>query len=178
MMKAIVGLLILAMCLTGCSGIDTAPSPGGTVSPGPAELTYDAQYIRTDGYHGEVVYPVVTAIDLENELSAYYEINKDLYDLSRREEVYADTTVGFLDAVDTYDEAYFEDHVLVLVLLEEGSGSIRHEVTSVTRDGDEVRIHIKRKVPDMGTDDMAEWHIFVELERDACAGCSFNAAIE
>lgn len=128
-------------------------------------IAFDAQYIRTNGYHEEVKYPVVKIIRSVRELNAYYEANKGKYDLERKDTVYADTTVGFLDACEKYDDAYFEEHLLVMVLLEEGSGSIRHQVQSVTvcPDG-QCCIYIDTIVPEFGTDDMAEWHILIEPE--------------
>jgi len=131
-------------------------------------VTFEAQYIRTDGYHEDIEYPVVRVIRSMQELKAYYEAKKELYNLERRDKVYADTTIGFLDACDKYKESYFENQVLVLVLLEEGSGSVRHEVTEVeliqTEQNQELVVNITTKVPEIGTDDMAEWHIFVEPE--------------
>ena len=81
--------------------------------------------------------------------------------------MYSDTTIGFLDACDQYDETFFEKNYLIFVLLEEGSGSIRHEVRSVQQTKDKkISISIDRKVPEVGTSDMAEWHIILELSRD------------
>ena len=90
--------------------------------------------------------------------------------MERNEVVYSDTTIGFLDACDKYDDAYFERQNLVLIILEEGSGSIRHEITDVRKRRDENGaslgwdITIKRIVPEMGTDDMAQWHLFLEVQ--------------
>ena len=131
-------------------------------------VSFEAQYIRTDGYHESMEYPMVRVIHSVEELKAYYDSNKDIYNLERRDKVYADMTIGFLDACDKYNEFYFEKQVLVLILLEEGSGSIRHEVTEVelvkTDQKQELVVNIITKVPEIGTDDMAEWHIFVEPE--------------
>ena len=131
-------------------------------------VAFEAQYIRTNGYHESMEYPVVRVIHSAEELKEYYESNKEVYDLERRDKVYADTTIGFLDACDKYNESYFKNQVLVLVLLEEGSGSIRHEVTEVElvqiNQEQELAVNITTKVPEIGTDDMAEWHIFVEPE--------------
>ena len=126
-------------------------------------VSFDAQYIRTDGYHEDVEYPVVKVIRSVEELNAYYNATKDKYDLERKDKVYSDTTIGFLDACDKYDAAYFEDKILVMVLLEEGSGSIRHEVKSfgMGEDG-KCHISIDSIVPEAGTADMAEWHILIE----------------
>ena len=128
-------------------------------------IDFDAQYIRTDGYHEDVKFPVVKIIRSAQELNAYYEANREKYGLGRRDKVYADMTIGFLDACDRYDEAYFEEHILIMVLLEEGSGSNRHQVRSVHMSaGGQCRIDIDRIVPEAGTCDMAEWHILIEPE--------------
>jgi hypothetical protein len=56
---------------------------------------------------------------------------------------------------------------LIFVLLEEGSGSVRHEVRSIELTEDQkISISIDRNVPEVGTDDMAQWHIILELSRD------------
>lgn len=130
-------------------------------------LDFEAQYIRTDGYHEELRYPSVKLIRSVEELNAYYEANKTLYDLERRDDPAADSTIVFLDACDQYDDAFFEDHRLILVLLEEGSGSTRHKVTAVRQNQDgELTVDIETIVPEVGTCDMALWHIFVETTAD------------
>ena len=60
-------------------------------------VSFEAQYIRTNGYHESIDYPVVRVIRSAEELKSYYESNKELYDLERRDKVYADMTIGFLD---------------------------------------------------------------------------------
>ena len=65
-------------------------------------VSFEAQYIRTNGYHESIDYPVVRVIRSAEELKSYYESNKELYDLERRDKVYADMTIGFLDACDKY----------------------------------------------------------------------------
>ena len=41
------------------------------------ECDFSAQYIRTDGYHEDVRYPIVKIIRSVHELNDYYEKNKD-----------------------------------------------------------------------------------------------------
>lgn len=131
------------------------------------EIQWAAQYIRTNGYSEGVLYPSVRIIDSLQELRDYYNTWHEVFDLERKEKVYSDTTIGFLDACDPFDEAFFEDNYLIFVLLEEGSGSIRHEVRSVEQTEDKkLSISIDRNVPEVGTDDMAQWHIILELSRD------------
>ena len=128
------------------------------------DVSFAAQYIRTDGYREGVRYPVVTVVGSAEELAGYIAENEDLYDLGHREKVYADSSAGFADAVAGYDEAWFASHQLLIVLLEEGSGSVRHEVTRVTAGKDQTA-EIARLCPEIGTADMAEWHILIETER-------------
>lgn len=129
-------------------------------------VSFEAQYIRTDGYHEDATYPAVTLIRSADELTAYYNRNKDLYSLERRDDPASDSTIGFLDACDRYDDAFFENRSLILILLEETSGSIRHKVTSVQQTTDKVTVNISAIVPEIGTDDMAQWHIFVETDAE------------
>lgn len=133
-----------------------------------APVAFAAQYIRTDPYCEDNDYPSVVVIRSVEALQQYYEENKGMYDLERKEKVYADTTIGFLDACDGYDEAYFAKQSLVMVILEEGSGSIRHEVMAVesteVNGQDGLVIKIESRVPEVCTDDMAEWHILIETE--------------
>lgn len=136
------------------------PEPGltpGTILPFYTRSTnFHAQYVRTDGYHEDVQYPRVTVIRSVEELSAYYEANKNLYYME-----------SFLIACETYDETYFADRILVIVLAEAGSGSVRYQVSDVELagvNGDELAVAIDVLTPEVGTCDMAEWHILIEPE--------------
>lgn len=128
-------------------------------------IAFASEYIRTNVYYEGIQYPVVKIIRSVDELNIYYKENKDTYDLEHREEIYSDSTAGFLDVCDKYDEAYFDDQILVMVVLEEGSGDIRHNVEHVKMGSDgKLYISIRKIVPEFGTDDMAEWHVLIEPE--------------
>jgi len=71
--------------------------------------------------------------------------------------------IEYIDAIAKYSDRYFIDNFLVIVLLEENSGSNRHKVESVNRNGD---IIIKRLIPEIGTSDMATWNIIIELNNN------------
>lgn len=132
-------------------------------------VDFDAQYIRTGSYYEDGEYPSVVIIRSVDELKAYYEANKNNYYLERREipPNYVNVTIGFLDACDKYDEAYFKNNILVMVLLEEGSGSITHQIENIKIDtNNKLFINIDSIVPFACTADMANWHILIELEKD------------
>ncbi|MBQ8401281.1 MAG: hypothetical protein IJX14_05050 [Clostridia bacterium] len=129
----------------------------------------NVQYIRTDGYCEDAVYPAVTLIRTRDELDTYYEANRDLYDLAAVETVYADTSIGFADAMERYDTAYFTENDLLLVLVEEDSGSIRHTAGALTETEEGWAVDIIAIEPERCTDDTAQWHILIEVEKDLIA---------
>lgn len=173
-------LAALAFCsavLSGCvapAASPVMPSPRPTaISPQIAgdQLSFSARYYRTDGYVAGKDYPVVTLIQSKEDAKAYYEANKGTYRMEG-------PTPGLADALLGYDDAYFRDHLLIVVLLEEPSGSIRHKVTGVVQTDDRTRVLIQRTRPDgAATADMAEWHILVEIGKQGYAGTKADALI-
>ncbi len=73
-------------------------------------------------------------------------------------------TLNLEQALQKYDETYFKTRELVMAVVTEGSGSVRHELLSVGQkaDGSWV-LRGTRKVPEAGTADMAQWCLFAEL---------------
>ncbi len=141
-----------------------APPYSGTVLQ--EYVPEDVQYIRTNGYVEWADYPMVYIFNTPEMLTEYYEASRDLYDLAPRETVYADSSIGFADAMVQYDAAWFAEHDLVMVVLEEGSGSIRHEVYAITETPEKWSIDITSIEPEVCTADMAQWHILIEVEKD------------
>ncbi|MBO7218033.1 MAG: hypothetical protein J6V50_04960 [Clostridia bacterium] len=138
--------------------------PDGAILTG-EKVNFGVQYIRTS-WNEEEDYPSVYVIHSVDELKAYYNENKDEYYLERRENPTSDLTIGFLDAIDKYDENYFKEQILIMVLVGEGSGSNRHKVNYVKK-GSDGRIYtdILSVIPEIGTCDMAGWHILIEPEK-------------
>lgn len=132
------------------------------------KVDFDVQYIRTGAQNYEGPFPAVAVIHSTDELTAYYEANKEQFYLERREDPGSDSTIGFLDACDKYDAAFFEDNALVFVVLEEGSGSTRHNIESVKVDANGIMfINVLSIDPEAGTCDMAYWHIMTEVPKDS-----------
>ena len=63
----------------------------------------------------------------------------------------------------SYTEPFFSAQELLLLRLEEGSGSISLQVTSVFRAPNGVTVTVRRQVPEICTADMAAWLLFVSL---------------
>lgn len=75
--------------------------------------------------------------------------------------------LGAIDTIDygsKYDEEFFKTKSLIVIQLREGSGSIRHEVSKVVKNGDQITVQIKVTTPEYGTADMAEWAVLVEID--------------
>ncbi|MBR5314385.1 MAG: hypothetical protein IKU45_03105, partial [Clostridia bacterium] len=144
--------------------------PYVSLEPTVINYDFDCQYIRTNGSTDGVEYPIVKIIRSQEELKEYYENNKDVYYLESRESVSSDSTIGFIDACKVYDNEFFSNNVLLVIVLEEGSGSIRHlvdKVTTTERDGNlQADVEISRKVPGACTDDMAVWHVLIDVSSE------------
>lgn len=148
------------------SAADSQPvDPDITLLQDVQSCKVSAQFIRTNGYHEDIAYPIITVIRSVAELNAYYEANKNQYDLERIDKTHGGASIGFLDACDQYDDDYFAKQALILILLEEGSGSICHAIHKAGFSGDKFVVSLDSYLPGgLGTADMAQWHIFVEPE--------------
>ena len=114
-------------------------------------VDFDAQYIRAGSKKELSAYPAVKIIRSANEMSRYLKKETHMSD-------------ALVNACQKYDADYFKEQILIIVLLEEGSGSIRHEVEKVGSDNGHAVIQIKSIAPEVGTCDMAWWHILIEPE--------------
>ena len=127
---------------------------------------FKAFYHRADlSNYTENEYPVLTPIRSESELLDYYRSNKDTYQFDRQYSGSTDMAGEVFAGNGLYDEAFFKNHFLLFIVLEEGSGSVRHKVESVTRVNGSLSVNIVRIIPEIGTCDMAQWHIIVVLDR-------------
>ena len=96
-------------------------------------------------------------------LAAYYLAQKSDRPEQAREDISA------------YDDAWFAKHQLIVVHVDENSGSVRHRVVMVTRNGNKVRVSLERIAPEVGTCDMASWRIFIEVDKNFSADSEIEA---
>ena len=119
---------------------------------------YGAKYIRHNDveYGSENSYHVIrNHKELESFITA------------RCESVSMNSTICELEnQLAYYNTEFFETHDLIIVSIEEGSGSISHEVQGITADeNNNWTVTINRNIPLQGTCDMASWAIFVETNK-------------
>ena len=133
----------------------------------PYSKYFEAYYYRSDlSRYVEAIYPIVTKISSVNGLHDYYSRNRDTYQI----DVGHDGATGsmaegvfFNSAV--FNEAFFDDAFLLFIVLEEGSRSVRHIVSSVKQEGGILSVNITRLMPQIGTADMAQWHVILVLDK-------------
>lgn len=132
------------------------------------EISYLAKYVCTEGGKEGVEFPTVILIHSVEELERYIEENRAYFDLESTNSLTGDSEPGFMDFCIFYDEAFFEKQYLVMILVEEGSGSMYHEVSHVGISGDGIlHINLQTVKPEEEWDDVAQqWHILIELEKE------------
>lgn len=113
----------------------------------------------------------------------YNEVNKIKFDYKYLQSIYASgeskdvkaivvdsmeelITINDYDKFGTYDEAYFEKNILILVYLIEPTSSVSHEIKDIVWDGkgDErkIKINIKRSTASLSNDMMSSWCFVIE----------------
>lgn len=69
----------------------------------------------------------VIIVNLHKELLEYYNVNFKKFSLRPREKIASDSTIGFANDIEKYDEEYFKNSSIIIAILEENSGSYRHK---------------------------------------------------
>lgn len=112
-------------------------------------------YIRTNGGKKGVRYPKGVLISSKAELQNYYRENRQYYAMEG----------SFRKTINSFDDVYFKNNQLVIAVLETGSGSNRYRVISVDYDDSkkEYQAQIELIPAEIGTGDMAEWHILLPV---------------
>lgn len=127
------------------------------------ELPFGVQFVRTYEYGENTLLPDVQIIDSYSALKAYCPAVPEI----RNDEIGLGAFDNLENACAKYDEDFFRENYLIFVILEEGSGSIRHYVDKVVKNNQgDLEIWIQSVLPGgFGTDDEAHWHIVLELNR-------------
>ncbi len=155
---------------------------GYYAEPKVTDLEYKATFIRADSMsddaysifwqeHSEnpssiaissTQHILVAHIADEKELSALYNDISQHYQTN----ISYNNAISFDEHITAYDESFFAEKSLLILALQESSGSISHEVEFVRgRKSPLVYACIKRIIPDFGTADMADWFAFIEVSK-------------
>ncbi len=123
---------------------------------------YEVENFRAEplvGYPEEGIAEVYW-IDSLSELETYVNEYEDIFDFGWDDP-------SFRDHIEQYDEEFFAEFHLFFIVVDEPSGSIRHGVEEITAEEGILNIHMSRSIPEVGTTDMACWHVVVELDKEA-----------
>lgn len=123
-------------------------------------ITPPCTFYRVHDFNDGREYPTVIVLDSVEALKQYYSYNSDGFEL----ESVSDEMFG------KYNREFFEENTLVFVRIMEGSGSISHTFKGIDADNN---IIIERRIPEVGTDDMAYYHVAIEIPQDM-AGNEFS----
>ncbi len=74
---------------------------------------------------------------------------------------------GFTEGLAALDEAFFAEQSLLILYVEEGSGSYRHRVDQVIAEDGTVTVTLTTLQPEIGTCDMAYWAILIPIDKGA-----------
>ena len=162
-MKKMVCMLLAAfLLLTGCQSAvpeETAAPAETAAASVPEELTVPTQTM-----------PDMTTGQEEGRIICFQNSGKARigYTGDRRSVKYI-TSVDQLpdeEALKGYDAAFFEENALVVVVETVSSGSVQLEIESIHITGGTATVTLKRTMPGgEGTDDMATWLLWVEVEQ-------------
>ena len=125
------------------------------------ELEFKASYERSSYYNSSKEYPIITICKSKEDLKEHEAKVKGLT-VSKLCYVSENNDVN----LSKYNDEFFTKKALIVITLDESSGSVRHNVKKVVKDNNEITIGIERKVPELGTADMAEWNIYIELNAE------------
>ncbi len=124
--------------------IDTPPDTQNGVN-------FSATSYRSSSTPSGIMFPQIRVIKSVEDLNKYVkEFNNE-----------------FLKECEKYDVKYFEEKSLIVVILEEGSGSITHTVTDLKMSDDgKLYVYVDVNTPEAGTCDMAYWHLIIEPDAE------------
>jgi len=126
-----------------------------TEVPEDLKIPLNAQYLRA-GDSRELNDPLILKAAKDLEVYCQTETRMAAYD-------------GFQEVCKRFDETFWENYDLVLIKNEVGSGSIRHEVLTLTEGEDwsdiDWVINVRPLIPEVGSCDMATWTFFVEVPK-------------
>ncbi len=176
MKRAVTAIISIILLLTLCAcqreelkqvKVETTP------------VDFDAQYIRTDVQtETDTVFPMFTVLQSVKELNMYYESNKETFNFKDKNYSLINSPLEFTEECKKYTSEFFENNALVVIVTEEPSGSNRHKVNSVSVTSEEKFIvDVSSIVPESGDDDMACWHILIEVSKEYVPSSPNDASI-
>ncbi len=175
-MKKFVLTVTLVLLLTSCAS--TRPVlPSESDLPPETELPQESNIVTIDSKSKFMSYNITYDKEDRDNIYDNYIINSEdlspdiptmLFEsceaLTRFSSELNNKRSSFEEYIVKYDDEFFNDNVLLMLIVVEGSGSIRHKVKESYVEGDTLHICVVQTSPPL-TDDIGSWLGFVELKR-------------
>jgi len=150
-MKKILTLTVLFIGILGLAACENDPDDT-------TKLTYnkDIDYyrIRTNQkVFEDALDEAITIISDRESLSEYFDTIESYYDSNE-----------LIEHSEQYDEEFFEGNTLIFITLHENSGSITHTLEQLKISDETLKATVNRIVGEIGTTDMAAWHMVIEYD--------------
>lgn len=115
------------------------------------QISYNSMSIKTSLYIEGMESPRIDVIeDLQGLYDYLYTFANDELELQFKK----------------YYNSYFDDKVILVLTIQEGSSSIDNNISDVIKTNSKtINIKVNRKVPQVGTADMAMSHLIIEVDK-------------
>lgn len=115
------------------------------------EISYRAYNVKTHLYIEQMQSPQIDVLDTLQQL----------YDYSN---VFSAQNLD--EKLDKYTNTFFDNKSLIVITIQEGSGSITNSIGNVRKtNASTLDVTVNRKVPEVGTMDMAMHHLIIEVSK-------------
>ncbi len=109
---------------------------------------------------------IKTHIYLENMRNPRVDVIYNMQDLYNYSNVFEADNLNI--KLDTYTSDFFNKNSLIIITIQESSGSISNSVLDVKKiNSSTIDVIVNRKVPEVGTMDMAMSHLIIELSKSS-----------
>lgn len=111
--------------------------------------TYELTYLTNTNVNVQA--DDITLITSQKELTDYKDSSR-----------FSNAETNVIEKMESYSSEFFDKKMLIVINLQESSGSFKVSVEKVDYKDCEATIILKRKVPNVGDDSLKVWSIFIE----------------
>ena len=150
------------------AGADAAGEPDNAEFPETdplQEVPFAVHYVKTDAKRTQTEAPEISVVQSRDELDEYNQTYRDSYNLECN-----DSETGFLDVCQLYDDVFFAEKDLLIILPDQTIGISGYEIQSLHPGADGGwSIDGSILTDEAHPDDAYQWHILLEIPKGLIA---------
>ena len=123
---------------------------------------YPCEIVLTPHVEGTASSDGITCVDARDGLDGYITLYKDCYDFEN-----TSVTTCFYDVASPYDEAFFEENVLLIIPIRAASPAVRYVCEGIGRAGEGFDIRIGYTSPSPAVEQETDWHLLIEVPKNS-----------